>query len=121
MDVRHTKDLAADRRRNRRIAIPAIRLAILTDIYSTRDWSLGGFRIADYPVPLSPGDLLPVTIVVAAHGEVFRHAVMAEVVRHNRQSGSMAARFKRLTPDAVTVLTAALQGRLRDLADEQQR
>lgn len=110
-----------DRRRDRRIAIPAIRLAILADIYTTRDWSLGGFRIRDYPVPVPTGEVLPVTIVLTAGGKIFRHAVTAEVVRSESGSGILAAQFQRLTPDAITVLNAALSGRLRDLADSRDR
>lgn len=107
----------AERRLDRRIVIPAIRLAILSDIYTTRDWSLGGFRIKDYPVQVPTGEILPVTIVMSAGEKVFRHAVMAEVVRTEPGSGELAATFTRLTPDAVTMLEAALAGRLRDLAE----
>jgi len=104
-----------NRRRDRRNAIPPIQLELDGEVYTTVDWSLGGFLIAPYRGRARPGMQFPVVIVIRIGDRVYRHRAEAEVVRAPAVRKQVAARFTRLEPDAVDTMEGLITGRLRRL------
>ena len=105
----------AERRRNRRSALPQIEIEIDGTGYLTRNWSLGGFLVEPYDGKRKTGDKLTVTIVVKVNDREFRHRVRAKVARRSRVEGQLAALFKGVPPEAVDTLDGLITGRLRRL------
>lgn len=105
-------DMSA-RRRDRRNALPPIAIEIEDKTYTTVDWSLGGFRILPYEGAGRVGDTLALNLVIGVAGESYRYRATAEVMRIDRRTGSLAASFKGLPPEAIDTLEGHLTGRLR--------
>jgi hypothetical protein len=105
----------AERRRNRRSALPQIEIEIDGTGYPTRNWSLGGFLVEPYNGKRKTGDKLTVTIVVKVNDREFRHRARAKVARRSRVERQLAAHFKGVPPEAVDTLDGLITGRLRRL------
>lgn len=84
----------AERRRYQRIELSPLKLKIDGKRYNTVDWSLGGFKIGRYHVPLASGDKVSgrITLEHGASGEF-----VAEVVGV-REDGEVAFRLVEITP-----------------------
>jgi hypothetical protein len=106
---------AAERRRNRRSALPQIEIEIDGETYPTVNWSLGGFLVEPYDGKRKTGDRLTVTIVVKVNTLEFRHQIKAKVARRSRVDGQLAAHFKSIPPEAIDTLDGLITGRLRRL------
>jgi hypothetical protein len=106
---------SAERRRNRRSALPQIEIEIDGESYPTINWSLGGFLVEPYDGKRKTGDKLTVTIVVKVNKLEFRHQIKAKVARRSRVDGQLAAHFKSISPEAIDTLDGLITGRLRRL------
>jgi hypothetical protein len=106
---------SAERRRNRRSALPQIEIEIEGEVYVTTNWSLGGFMIEPYSGKRKTGDHLTVTIVVKVNDKEFRHRTDATVARRRRAAGQLAAHFQSIPPEAIDTLDGLITGRLRRL------
>jgi len=102
-----------NRRRDHRVTIPPITLALDNQVYTTRDWSLGGFRVAPYGGVGLPGHMIPVVISVTVGRDVYRHEAKAEVVRINPRDRTLAARFTVIDASTIATLEGLITGRLR--------
>jgi len=105
----------AERRRNRRSALPQIEIEFGGEVYGTTNWSLGGFMVEPYSGRLRAGEELDVTIVVKVNDKEFRHRATATVVWRRRAHRQLAAHFQGLPTDAVDTLDGLITGRLRRL------
>jgi hypothetical protein len=105
----------AERRRNRRSALPQIEIEFDDATYITTNWSLGGFMVEPYSGPRRAGDLLAVTIVVRVGDKEFRHRSDATVVWRRRAQRQLAAHFQGIPPQAIDTLDGLITGRLRRL------
>jgi len=95
---------AVEQRRHPRHAHPPIRIDLDGKIYTTVDWSKGGFLIAAYEGPCRPGDHALVDLVVPAQGRTVRYTAEVVVARISRDDRLLAARFTRLSGDAAGAL-----------------
>jgi len=102
-----------NRRRDHRVTIPPIALELEDQVYTTRDWSLGGFRVAPYRGVGLPGQMISVVISVTVGRDIYRHEAKAEVVRINPLDRTLAARFTAIDAGAIATLEGLLTGRLR--------
>jgi len=84
------KPAVAERRRYRRISSLVLRVTIDGIRYKTRDWSLGGFKIAAGPTGKAIGEQVTGTVRVGLAG--LSGPFAAEVLRHERD-GNVAFRF----------------------------
>jgi hypothetical protein len=105
----------AERRRNRRSALPQIEIEFDDAAYVTTNWSLGGFMVEPYSGKRRTGDELSVTIVVKVNDKEFRHRSGAKVVWRRRAAGQLAAHFQGIPPEAIDTLDGLITGRLRRL------
>lgn len=105
----------AERRRNRRSALPPVIIEFDQEAYPTVNWSLGGFLVEPYSGRRRSGERLAVTIVVTVGGKEFRHGAKAKVVWRRRDVQQLAAHFHGLPPEAVATLDGLVTGRLRRL------
>lgn len=102
-----------NRRRDHRVTIPPIALTVNNRVYTTRDWSLGGFRVAPYGGGGLPGLVISVGISVTVGTDVYRHEAEAEIVRINPHDRTLAAHFTTIDSGAIATLEGLLTGRLR--------
>jgi multidrug resistance efflux pump len=85
-----------DQRRHHRVTAP---FYVTLDDHRVRttDWSLGGFRIDNYPGPLpNVGDELPLQISLPFQGFEVSFECKAEVVRDDERTGMFACQFTEL-------------------------
>jgi hypothetical protein len=85
-----------DQRRHHRVTAP---LYVALDEFRVRatDWSLGGFRVDNYPGPLpNIGDELPLTLSLPFQGFEVTFECKAEVVRDDEPTAMFACRFTEL-------------------------
>lgn len=106
---------SAERRRNRRSALPQIEIELDGEAYVTTNWSLGGFMIEPYSGKRKTGDHLTVTIVVKVNDKEFRHQTDAKVARRSRVAGQLAAHLQGIPTEAIDTLDGLITGRLRRL------
>ncbi len=83
----------ANRRRDRRNAMPPIELEIEDVTYTTIDWGLGGFLVEPYEGARRVGEAIALTVVVHVADRCYRHPVEAQIVRVDRRDQQMAAAF----------------------------
>lgn len=81
---------AAERRRYRRVSTLVLRVTIDGVRYKSRDWSLGGFRLAAGPTNKAVGEHVTGTVRIGLAG--LSGPFAAEVVRQDEE-GSVAFRF----------------------------
>ena len=105
----------ANRRRDRRNAMPPIELEIEDVTYTTIDWGLGGFLVDPYEGTGRVGEPIALTIAVHIADRCYRHKVEAEIVRVDRRTRQMAAAFMGLPSEAMDTLEGLITGRLRRL------
>ena len=105
----------AERRRNRRSALPQIEIELDGVTYVTSNWSLGGFMIEPYDGKRRTGEIFVVTIIVRVNDKEFRHDSEAKVVWRRRGIGQIGARFQGMPTEAVDTLDGLITGRLRRL------
>lgn len=94
-----------DRRRSPRFTKPALWVELDGRRYRARDWSLGGFRVADFGKPVRSREKL--TGRVEGIGCV--GSFSAEVVRVH-EDGSMAGRFLEITPAILMAMGTVASG-----------
>jgi multidrug resistance efflux pump len=100
-----------DLRRHVRSEVP-IRVRIRGTEYLVKDWSLGGFRVEDFPAAgLGVGDRLIAALVVPHQGLEVSFTAEVEVVRLGGEDRTLAARFLHLNPREKEALGLAMQGR----------
>jgi hypothetical protein len=87
----------SERRRHPRHSQPRLVLRIEERKYRTRDWSLGGFRIAGFHRPVDREEELEG--VVTTWTGLFRESFNADVV-HSGTGGDLRCRFREL-PEAL--------------------
>lgn len=105
----------ANRRRDRRNAMPPIELEIEEVTYTTVDWGLGGFLVEPYEGVRRAGEPVALTVVVHVADRCYRHPVEAQIVRVDRATRQLAAAFVGLTSEAIDTLEGLITGRLRRL------
>jgi len=98
-----------NRRRNQRVVVPVIRIAIGGQVYTTVDWGLGGFLVAPYTGPLKPDQEFAVSAIGPGDGELVPLAIRARAVRVARNS--LAAAFVELGDKAFNFLEALMMRR----------
>lgn len=107
---------AKNRRRDRRIELPTLVAELDGSYYTTADWSLGGFRLADYDGVLSEGDHFRVRLFGSIGEEEVQVSVTAQVVRRDSASKQLAAffcQFDEESWDALEQLTIQRMRRAR--------
>jgi hypothetical protein len=70
-----------NQRRDQRVVVPVLRLAIGGKIHTTVDWSLGGFMIEPYAGPLLPLQEFTIEAMGPGDGEMMPLATEARVAR----------------------------------------
>lgn len=101
---------AVEQRRHPRHAHPPIRIDLDGKVYSTVDWSAGGFLIAAYDGPCRPGDHALVDLIIPASRRTLRCTVEVVIARINRGDRQLAARFTRLPSEALSALSELVAG-----------
>ena len=95
-------------RRNRRYALPSLRVEIDGEEYVSDNWSLGGFLLSG-KLPFAIGAVVCGTLHVdSGGGAVFA----AKVARKDEKTGTMGFQFRDMTASAMTKLDRALARRL---------
>ena len=114
-----------DQRRHHRVAAP---FYVTLDGHKVRcaDWSLGGFRVEDFPSDIPPpGDVLPFQCSLPFQGFDVSFEVRAEVVRFDLETGMFACRFTELGERESELMTHFLEelvrGSMSEVADTIQR
>jgi len=108
MRIARTNFDRQESRRDRRYAMPSLRVVIGDQEYISDNWSLGGFQLTS-DLPLIVGAAVVGTLHVdGSDGFEFT----AEVVRKDPASGILGFHFQELTPLALTKLDRALARRL---------
>lgn len=102
-----------NQRRDKRVSVLPIQIELEGEVYTTVDWSLGGFLIEGYTGRRRPGDEVMIAIKVFASDVEFNHAASAEVVRIDPLGNQLAANFIGLDSAALADLEGWLTGRLR--------
>lgn len=103
----------SNQRRDKRVSAIPIEIELEGEVYTTLDWSLGGFLIDGYAGRRRPGDEVTITIRVAANEVEFNHVAGAEVVRIDSLGKRLAANFVGLDSETLADLEGWLTGRLR--------
>jgi multidrug resistance efflux pump len=104
------KNEAPDQRRHHRSSVPiGVRIHGLS--HCVTDWSLGGFRVADFVAGgLIVGERLLVQFTVVYQGLDVAFSTEIDVVRIDREKRTMAGRFVQLTAREKEVLGYAMLG-----------
>jgi hypothetical protein len=95
-------------RRDRRYVSPPVTVLVGAEDYAARDWSLGGFLLNGGPA-VDVGGRIEGQLKVAGCDASL--AVLAEAVRRDRSTGTLACRFIEPSDDMVATLDAAVAGR----------
>ncbi len=114
-----------DQRRHHRVSAPFF-VALDGSKVRCADWSLGGFRVEDFPGDIpSPGDEIPLTCTLPFQGFDVTFEAVAEVVRNNLDTGMFAGRFVELGERETELMTHFLEelvrGSMSEVADTIQR
>jgi hypothetical protein len=96
-------------RRDKRISVPPIRVAIDGEAFPTVNWSLGGVLVACDARGLGAGEVVPVTGLGPAEGRMLAVSVAARVVR--AEGGFLSLEFLELDARAYAVLEALMMRR----------
>src|SRR5690242_9216254 len=108
------KHEAPDLRRHVRSKVP-IGIRIKGRPFTVTEWSLGGFKVDDYPVNGTlVGDHLYADFVLPYQGVEISFTTEVEVVRVASESGTLAARFLNLNAREREVLGYKLLGETRN-------
>jgi PilZ domain-containing protein len=108
MRIARTNFDRQEARRDRRYALPPLKVVIGGREFASDNWSLGGFQLTT-DLPLLVGAVVSGTLHVdGSDGFEFT----AQVVRKEEGSGALGFRFEELTPLAMTKLDRALARRL---------
>jgi PilZ domain-containing protein len=103
-------------RKDQRHAVPRLTLSVNGEIVETHDWSLGGFRIDDYPGRPSIGETVSVTHFAYMDGSASNVHCVAEVTRVIPSRRQVAFSFKDLDEGAFNFLERMSKERLRVLS-----
>jgi hypothetical protein len=94
-------------RRDRRYALPPIKVLLDSGNFATTNWSLGGFLLPDGPALLR-GVQVGGELVLPADSEI--HAFTAEIVR--RDSDGVGFRFVEPSSSLIGALDRVIAGRM---------
>ena len=108
MRIARTNFDRQEQRRDRRYALPPLTVVIGEHEYVSDNWSLGGFQLTA-KLPLAIGAAVTGTFRTDGSKESF--AFSAELVREDREAGSLGFHFHELSPAALTQLDRALARR----------
>lgn len=111
----------SDSRRDKRVDTIAIEIEIEDTIYTTLDWSLGGFLVDGYQGDQQPGDEIIVGISVTVGDKEYCHVARAEIIRIEAASNQLAANFMGLDSATIGTLEGWMTGRLRRQAQRGKR
>jgi predicted component of type VI protein secretion system len=103
----------SNRRRDRRVSTVPIAIELEGKVYTSLDWSLGGFLIEGYDGKRRPGQEVTVGIQVVAGETELNHVARAEIVRVDLGTNQLAANFTALDNATLNTLEGWLTGRLR--------
>lgn len=103
-------------RRDQRHAVPRLTLSVNGEIVETHDWSLGGFRIDDYPGRPPIGETVSVTYFAYMDGSANNVKCSAEVSRVIPSRRQVAFSFSNLDEGAFNFLERMSKERLRYLS-----
>lgn len=95
-------------RRDRRYALPILKVTMGGEEHLSDNWSLGGFMLTG-PLGLEVGATVSGTVKIEGSDGF---AFTAEVVRKEPDTGSFGFHFRDMTPLAVSTLDRALARRL---------
>jgi hypothetical protein len=98
-----------DRRKDRRIRLRPITMAIENVGYSTMDWGFGGFSIEGYQGNRKVGDFVTATIIINDGEKYVENITKARIVRIEDKTRRLAAAFGSLD---IKILSSWLTGRL---------
>ncbi len=114
-----------DQRRHHRVSAP---FYVALDGHKVRcsDWSLGGFRVDDFPGDIpDPGEELPLSCSLPFQGFDVSFEARAEVIRSDLNTGMFACRFTELGERETELMTHFLEelvrGAMSEVADTIQR
>lgn len=100
-----TDDDNAERRQHERISDPAIKLKIAGKIYTSINWSLGGFLIEGYDGELTTGSLLSIEGIGSVSAKkVTEVEISARVIRSDAEAGHLALNILDVDAAAFAVL-----------------
>ena len=94
--------VTVEQRRHVRYSGPALILTIEGHRYKTRDWSLGGFRVARFHRPIVPGT--PVRGVIGVTGSAAVGEFVAEIVHGSNDTG-VGLRILEIAPAIFVAMT----------------
>lgn len=83
-------------RRDKRITVPQFQVHLAGTTLQTRNWSLGGLCIRDYPGHLTIGQSVEGLLVGTTRDGLETLPFTAEVIRIDRETGEVALRFDAL-------------------------
>jgi hypothetical protein len=98
-----------NQRRNQRVVVPVLRLAIGGQVHVSADWSLGGFMIEPYAGPLLPLEEFTIEAMGPGDGEMMPLATKARVARVIGKR--LAGKFVELDDKAFAFLEALMTRR----------
>lgn len=116
-----TGSFRSHNRKDHRHAVPRLTLSINGEIVETYDWSLGGFRIDDFPGRPAIGETVSVTYFAYMDGSANNVKCRAEVSRVIPSRRQVAFAFKELDEGAFNFLERMSKERLRYLSENDQR
>lgn len=96
-------------RRDRRYPMPTLGVTLGARELWTTNWSLGGFMLHDFAMPVEVGSVVEGTMRFDGSPTV---PFKAEVVRVGPAPGEIGARFRELEDDAFDLLDRAISRRL---------
>jgi hypothetical protein len=108
MRISRTNFDRQESRRDRRYAMPVLRVVLDGKEFVSDNWSLGGFQLRG-PISLAAGQAVSGTIHIDG-GDGF--AFTAAVVRKDAEAGTTGFQFQDMTPIAMSKLDRALARRL---------
>jgi hypothetical protein len=97
-----------DSRRDRRYAVPPVRVKFAGDMCCARNWSLGGLLLESAPC-FDVGEQFTGELQVDGRDAVF--IMNAQTIRHDPDAGTLACRFVDPSPEMVGALDAAVAAR----------
>jgi hypothetical protein len=111
--MRHTVRTSFDRsegRRDRRHPLPPLTVKLGTGLYTTINWSLGGFLLGSYKGLHVPGDRIHGSFRIDSGTAEF--TFQADIVRADADEGTLAVQFVDLAPGAIDQLDRAIARRI---------
>ena len=109
-----TRDEPSARRRTQRVVMPVLRFLLGGHIYTSVDWSLGGFQIEGYAGDLCPGTDVAVAAAGPEDAPLMPIGARARIAR--LKDGLLAATFIEMDGRAFDLLEAMMLRRRQYLA-----